>query len=161
MRLKVLSAAAAGWGTAAAFPANTDWDAVLPDAPNGCTSCHFDRKPIMDSSVVKIEGLPDKVVCGGRYEVTIAVPKGSALTSAFLARFDGGEIVKANDMLETNGSAVRLSEPAPLPGQWDFTWQAPDQPGEATMLVAANLANDDASPFGDQTHYLMRKVRVE
>jgi len=50
----------------------------------------------------------------------------------------GGEITHTSPQNNTNGVAA-----------WEFTWQAPAQPGTATLFGAGNSVNLDFTSFGD------------
>ena len=147
-------------GTALAKPPYATWDSVLPGSVDACQSCHFDHDAVRDSALIRVDGLPPVVAPGAVHEVVLTLNAEGARTGAFLARFDSGRVIGAAAGLEVRGAAVRAIEPLAMPARWSFRWQAPVAPGAIALMVAANAANDDASPFGDMTHYARREIVV-
>ncbi len=172
MRLSLLAAAAVGFaiysGGASAQPDGPPWNSFGGPASDTCASCHFDRPPVDPSPALSLEGLNEAVRLGGTYQLTIRLATPELLSAGFLlaARWDGGRpagrFVAGERAVETSGAAVRsIRTEVSVPGaaEWSFVWYAPDDGGgEVSFFLAANAANDDASPLGDEIH--LRQVRV-
>lgn len=149
-----------------AYPEGAPW-------PHGktseakCSSCHFDIPPIKDSQAIKIEGLDGELRVGQTYGIAVRFSPDSGKIAGFLAYFEGltddaGELRSLKDT-EARGDAVRstaVQKISETPAVWNFHWTAPTMPGPVTMHIAANAANDDASPFGDEVHYRILALDV-
>ena len=148
-----LAAAALLPVAAAAFPDGAPWDA-LDDPDGACASCHFGGDPVAQSDALTIEGAGGPLLPGETYALTLRFAPENAPVAGFLATFepaDGGSIV-AREGLEARGASVRSVAAVPAGGAgaaWTFEWTAPAAPGRVALHIAANAANDDASPFGD------------
>lgn len=148
-------------GSAHAYPDGAPWGASDPDATESCASCHYDYDPVMDSAAIAIEGLPESVMPGARYSLSVAFDAETAVTTGFqltvrAAGGDGGAFTSSDDDIEVAGAAARSTSPKPAggPTRWLLEWEAPTVAFERIVfLVAASAANDDQSPLGDTIHY--------
>ena len=123
----------------------------------------------MESSpAFSVEGLDGPLQAGRTYTVHLRFSPDDGAVAGFLASFnsedDGAGAVIAADGLESKGAAVRSTAVKTLAQgstAWTFDWTAPDRQGPVTLLIAANAANDDASPFGDTIHYAAVPLEVQ
>ena len=151
---------------AAAYPEGAPWPERPASAGASCASCHYDSPAVDASPAIEVEGLDD-VRAGQSYDVRLQFTPPSGEVAGFLAFFereneDVGELAQAGEA-EVNGAAIRsvkVEELAGKPAVWTFRWTAPASAGPVAMHIAANAANDDASPFGDDVHYRVLTVEV-
>ncbi|MGH7481555.1 MAG: choice-of-anchor V domain-containing protein [Longimicrobiales bacterium] len=136
-----------------------------------CRACHFGAELNAPGAVLRIEGLPAAYRPGDAYDLSVVL-SGEPLPRAgfeLAARFAGGAAHGAQaGELEAIGSDVAVTAagtPTVLyahqtlagtdpdePGvaRWRLRWRAPAGPrGDVAFHVSANVANDDASAFGD------------
>lgn len=150
-----------------AYPEGAPWGSANPAAAETCGSCHYDYEPVADSSSLVLDGIPDTVVAGEAYELTLHFDSPDARISGFQIVADAGERsagrfeTDRND-IESTGSASRSIRPQPAADDfvWPLRWRAPREPGEVTLYAAASSANDDQSPFGDTIHYRQFHIAV-
>ena len=151
-------------GLARAYPEGAPWGAADPAADEHCASCHWERKPVMASRALDIDGLPRRVDAGREYVLTLTLKGTGARTSGFqlIASAEGqpaGAFSSADADVEPAPleAALRSTAPRPASGdmaRWRFVWRAPATlAGPVTLHAAASAANDDGSPFGDEIHY--------
>jgi len=150
-------------------------DGPLPGMTGGfgeptCHSCHFDRRVNDPRGTLRLEGVPRTYSPGREYPITVIVRRGATsgggfeMSARFLAAPDTGrqagrlrsadartQVVSGKEsdvqyIQHTDvGSALSRGE-----GRWTTLWTAPiDGSGPVAFHVAANAANDDASPLGD------------
>ena len=156
-----LSAAAVFFTTALAYPEGAPWGAANPQADESCSSCHFGGEPVMNSAALTIAGLPPDGEAGQSYPLTITFAHPDAVVSGFqlIAAGNGtaaGTFTSDEEDIETVGEAARSTVARKAAGTWTWqlVWHAPD-PFVLPLVfyVAASVANDDLSPFGDTIHY--------
>lgn len=138
--------------------------------PN-CRTCHFENPLNAPGGALTIE-LPSAYTAGRDYPIIVTLRRTALERGGFeiVARFGAGPekgkqagtwTVPAGGLLQviksqkdpsltfvqhtTAGSATHT------PGTitWTMTWRAPDSRSPVQFNVAANAANDDASPVGD------------
>ena len=137
-----------------------------------CAVCHFDTQVDDGRGTIAISGLPSMYEPGRAYVLTVSLshPELGAGGFQLSARYAGGL------RQGTQAGALKALDPrvdvtglAELPVQyarhtydgtrpdsagakrtsWRIEWTAPADGGEVVLHVAANAANDDASPLGD------------
>lgn len=109
-----------------------------------------------------LTGLPEYVVAGEVYEMTLRFDAGAAPDAGFLLSASAGAFEAIDAFVDAKDSEIRSAAPAsPSNGvaSWSFVWRAGDDAADIiNFRAAANAANDDASPFGDEVHF--RKFEV-
>lgn len=137
-----------------------------------CHECHFDQ-PLNDASGrLSLGGVPDQYRGRQPYRITVTLERPGVTRAGFeiSARFASGEqrgrqagswralddrvqIIRSETdaallFVQHNGAG---SVPAnPGSASWTMEWAAPDSAMDDVQFnVAANAANDDASPLGD------------
>lgn len=157
---------------ASANPDGAPWGTARPDAPETCSSCHFDGAPGRQTgrATVLAEAL-ESYKPGSRYNwiVTVRAPVGAKAGFLLEARSrdggSGGFFTPFDEGLESKGSEIRSTAPRAAEEMgadmeqgaalWLVEWTAPtDAEAPVDIFLAANISNDDASPFGDQIEYL-------
>lgn len=154
-------AAAAAPITGFALPDETPWGRADGEA---CRDCHFGHPVEEPSGALELDGLPERFVTGETYWLVLELDTPEMRRAGFrvIARASGGppgrfEAVDA--ATETDGDRVRstlagsaLDEPGRA--RWIFRWHAPETApaGAIELEIAANAADDDASPLGDVIH---------
>jgi hypothetical protein len=137
-----------------------------------CHACHFDYDPDMPDGVLTIEGLPEVFDAGQTYRLMVVLTRTGMGIAGFelAARFAEGEhagtqagvFEPTDDRTEiTPGGKPAVSYvhhtragtalAAPDTARWSLRWTAPAT-GNVIFHVAANAANDDASPFSDHVY---------
>ncbi len=150
-------------GGAMAQPGGAPWNNFGGPGGESCTECHFDRAAVEPSTALSLEGLRGSLERGAVYRLTVRLATPDLATAGFLLavrREDGrpaGRFAVNNARTESLQAAVRSTETGTATSgglaQWSFHWQAPeDGGGTVTFFLAANAANDDASPLGDTIH---------
>lgn len=156
--------------------------AAYPDAPPPgmtggfgeptCVQCHFAGFQPASGGGLEIEGVPTKYEPGSRYVLTIALDRPGMERAGFelAARFAEGLArgrqagafhPLADDAMVTELGGVvyvhqtlggsQLAEPGRA--RWRIEWTAPTPAaGPVVFHVAANAANGDESPLGDQVY---------
>jgi len=147
--------------------------------PN-CRACHFDGALNAPGGRLALGGVPSAYVPGRTYPVTVTLRKNDLRRGGFeiVARFasgsrkgkQAGAWIVAKDgrlqMVEGQQDPALLvvqhttaGSAAPAPGaiSWTLQWIAPVSTAPVQFNLAANAANDDASPLGDFI-YLTRTV---
>lgn len=138
---------------ATAFPDGPPWDAV---AGRGCAECHFGGDLVEESSALRVEGLPARIVPGKLYRLTLILDDPSAAAAGYLLAIRDGEgeagtLRAPGPGSETRGALARST--APDARTWQLEWQAPARPVAGLRLEFwANAADGDGSPFGDRIH---------
>ena len=152
---------------AVAYPEGAPWGSANPAAVENCGSCHYDYEPVADSASLVLDGLPDAVVAGECYELTIRFEARDARVSGFQIVADAGEspagrFESERDDIESTGGASRSTRPRSAADGfvWPLRWLAPGEAADVIFHVAASSANDDQSPFGDTIHYRQIDVAV-
>lgn len=142
-----------------AYPEGAPWGAADPSAAEHCASCHWERKPVMASQALRIDGLPRRVLPGQDYVLTLYLEGTEARISGFQVIASAGAFRSTDADVEVAPieASIRSTAPRPTTGnvaRWRFNWQAPAAMSAPLILhAAASAANDDGSPFGDQIHY--------
>ena len=147
--------------TAAAFPDGAPWEAAEQE---GCGQCHFDVPVVNDSSAVSIVGLPDRIVAGAVYRLTLELMADDMLRAGFLlsakhGEEPGGRFTATDARTMTLNAQARSTQTGSVRSQsgkmlWTLEWTAPESIDRPIVLdVWTNSANDDNSPFGDATHH--------
>ena len=150
-----------------AYPEGAPWGSANPAAVETCGSCHYDYEPVANSSSLTLIGMPETVVAGEAYDLTVRFAAPEARMSGFQILADAGDRSAGHfnsdrDDVESTGGAARSTRPQPVSDgfAWPLRWRAPCEPGELTFHLAASSANDDQSPFGDTIHYRQLTVAV-
>lgn len=139
-----------------AYPDAAPWGAANPAAAESCASCHYDFEPVLESTALTLDGLPDRPRPGKSYALTIAFAPESAEASGFQLIATAGRLSAEAPDIESENNASRSTEVRTEddPLTWQVDWQAPDALNEPIVFyLAASAANHDQSPFGDQIHY--------
>jgi len=129
----------------------------------GCAACHFDGPVQTDSEALILKGLPERLVPGRRYDLTVELtdsPMDKAGFMIFFHQTSGpvGEAASNVDGVETQGAKARsklegTTPQAPGSAQWHLRWLAPESiEGPVRVTLWSNAANGDDSPFGDKIH---------
>jgi hypothetical protein len=144
-----------------AHPDGAPWGAARPSAAENCATCHFDSEAIQDSSLLRVDGLPETPVARETYELTIFFYDPDAVTAGFqlIAQAEGdraGNFVSQASDVEFIGAAIRST--AALKNDqkvnWIIQWQTPAMLSLPIFFyVAATAANNDGSPLGDRIHF--------
>lgn len=143
-------------GAAFANPNGAPWGAAKPGAGQDCAACHFDYDPALQSELLSLEGLPERLSPGGAYDLILRLAPSDAAIAGFMLSASGGAFKARGGGVEVNEQEARSTEPAAAEegALWKLTWTAPDTlPDEIFFYAAVNGANDDASPFGDIIHF--------
>lgn len=167
--LAVFATATITLGAVRAFPNGAPWGSANPAAEQNCASCHFGAEPIIDSTALLIKGLPQQLLPGGVYELEVILKDVNAATAGFqLFAFsvDGpaGTVVSSEAGVEFIGAAIRSTVPIQEDAgfSWTLQWRTMQVISSPIIFyVAANAANDDASPFGDTIHFRSYKLLTE
>lgn len=137
-----------------------------------CHQCHFDNRIGEPSGRLTVSGVPRTYVPGARYTLKIALRRpglsrgGFQIAARFasgpLAGAQAGALAPADDRVQVVRDPARPAiafaqhtvggTRAPRAGdlEWIVRWVAPDKARDPVVFhVAANAANDDASPLGD------------
>ncbi len=80
---------------------------------------------------------------------------------AFADGETAGKFASDDTAIDVQGSQVRSSVARAVKDAatvWHVTWTSPSEREPVSFFFAAVSANDDASPFGDQSHY--RRYRL-
>lgn len=118
----------------------------------------------MESSALEIGSWPESFIAGKRYLLTLRFSPSEANIAGFqVTAMAGGEgepedagVFACNaDGVEISASGIRSIVPRRIEDglSWTFAWLAPTNPTDIVLYVAASVANDDGSPFGDVIHY--------
>ena len=137
-----------------------------------CQQCHWEN-PLNDpAGRIEVAGIPDTYTPGERYVITVTLTRPDLRRAGFQmsaregglnmnAGHDAGTLQPTDELAAAvTGEAasvtyVQHSERGTIvdpPGTaaWRVEWTAPDTEGVPVLFhVAANAANDDASPLGD------------
>jgi hypothetical protein len=135
-----------------------------------CRLCHFDNRLNDPAGRVEIAGVPARYEAGRPYVLTVGVRRAGIHVAGFemtaraadgpRAGQQAGSLVGPDRLTRVvfePGATVqylqhtRPGSAAPSgEGRWTIRWTAPSPPmGTVAFHVAANAANDDASPLGD------------
>lgn len=137
-----------------------------------CHQCHFDNPIGEPSGRLTLSSVPRIYVSGARYALKIALRRpglsrgGFQIAARFaagpLAGAQAGRLAPADDRVQVVHDPARPAidyaqhtaggTRAPRAGEleWTVRWIAPDEARDPVVFhVAANAANDDASPLGD------------
>ena len=169
MRLCIAAAAALSMaaGEGLAHPDGAPWGAADPSAAEPCASCHFDGEPGRQTGRAVVAGeIPKAYVAGMTYTfvVTVRAPKAAKIGFLLEARLrdgadGGGGFISYEEGIETKGAEIRSTTPRAAEANgfasWALRWMAPeDAAAPVEFFLAANVSNDDQSPFGDRIEYL-------
>lgn len=137
-----------------------------------CAVCHFDTQADDGRGTIALAGLPAMYAPGQTYQLTVSLshPDLSAGGFQLSARHaEGGRQGMQAGSLRALDARVDVTGLTELPVQyarhtydgtrpdsagvkrtsWRVEWTAPSDGGVVAFHVAANAANDDASPLGD------------
>ena len=137
-----------------------------------CAVCHFDTQVDDGRGTIDLGGLPTVYVPGQSYVLTVSLSHPSLEVGGFqlsARHTDGGRQGMQAGTLRPLDARVDVTSLTDLPVQyarhtfdgtrtdsagvrrlsWRVEWTAPANGGEVAFHVAANAANDDASPLGD------------
>ncbi len=137
-----------------------------------CHQCHFDNPMSEPAGRLTVSGVPRTYAPGARYALKIALRRpglsrgGFQIAARFasgpLAGAQAGSLAPADDRVQVVRDPARPAiayaqhtvggTRAPRAGEleWTVRWVAPERARDPIVLhVAANAANDDASPLGD------------
>jgi hypothetical protein len=134
-----------------------------------CQACHQDNPINTPGGELSLTGIPERYTPGETYPITVRLKKPELARGGFsmAARFVSGESARRqagewqadervtfNTDAQTNvryaqHSSVGSRPAAPGSIEWELHWKAPIDAGPIQFNVAANAANDDASPLGD------------
>ena len=160
----------------------------LPNVTGGfgepsCHSCHFDNPVNAPGGSLAVKGVPHTYAAGHEYEISVTLTRAGLARGGFeiAARFASGP-EKAKQAGTWRAAAPRLQvvasklDPivlfvqhttagsvAPSPGStsWTMSWVAPAAATAPVQFnVAANAANDDASPLGDYIYLASAVARA-
>ena len=156
-------------GAALAAPDGVDW--TVADTAAACGGCHLSSPPAQASPAISIDGLPERLVAGREYLLTIALEDSALVNAGFLLtiRSDGaaGELTAVDERVETAGHQARSTwhgsfPPDPGRASWSLRWRAPAAPTAAIRFdVWANAGNDDLSPLGDRLHHRVLSPKID
>ncbi len=137
-----------------------------------CQQCHWEN-PLNDpAGRIAITGVPDTYTPGEEYLITVTLERPDLRRAGFqiaaregginmAAGHDAGTLRPTDELARTaigglgNTTYVQHTEAGtkvakPGSAAWTIAWTAPDAAGVPVVFhVAANAANDDASPLGD------------
>lgn len=150
---------------ALARPDGAPWDHDGGPGRPDCTACHFDGAPTRgEPSPFMLEGLPATARPGASYSLRLRIDDPSVARAGFLmtAEANGapaGAFMVSDATTQAHGAAIRSVDAAPA--GWRFTWTAPPAlAGDVMFYLAANAADDDASPFGDRIHLAVFSLKA-
>lgn len=154
MRILAAILAAAGLPAAVcAYPEGAPWNHAGVEGGADCTACHFDQPVTTQSERIVVEGFPARYEAGAIYPVTIRLSEAGPVNGFQMAVSGSGEtgcFTPGDASTEAEGHAVRSVEPGQV---WTMNWHAPQSAsGPVRVWIAVNLANGDASEFGDRIH---------
>ena len=160
--------AASGPGTANAFSDGAPWGAANAAAAENCSTCHFDREAVNNSRDLTLLGVPQKVMPGATYELTLVL-KGKFSTAGFqifvrTTEQPAGTFVASVPGTEAVAASVRSILPLRQEDgvAWRLRWQAPVNIKRSVVFyVAACAANADASPMGDTIHFRVYEIKFD
>lgn len=157
-------------------------DGPVPHVAGGfgdgtCHACHQDFPPNAAGGALSIEGIPQRYRANRSYQISIAVARpgmlsgGFALTARFAAGPQNGRqagawrIADARAQTAAEDDEVRFVTHTELgaavsegKAAWTITWIAPPHSAWPVQFnIAANAANDDASPLGDYIYAAERR----
>lgn len=148
----------------------------LPNMTGGfgdqtCRLCHFDDDLNAPGGSLTLDGVPATYTPGRRYEITVRIARAEIVRGGFeiAARFASGPqagrqagtwhidaprlqtVTSQTDPSLVFVQHTTAGTDASTPGSvtWTFAWTAPVSDAPVQFNVAANAANDDASPLGD------------
>lgn len=153
-----------------AFPEGAPWEMT---ADEGCSACHFDGPVHAESEALSLEGLPDRIIPGQTYDLTLRLTDHTMEKAGFMIFFQQmsgplGQTESESERVETQGAKARsslagASPETPGAARWRLRWTAPGPiDGPVRVTVWGNSANADDSPFGDRIHrkvFLAQPVR--
>lgn len=151
-------------------------DGPLPAHTGGfgeptCHACHFDQPLAPPGARLSVAGFPPSYTPGERYLLTLrldapglrrggfelavraAEGEGAGAQAGALSALDERVRILAAGRPAVEYAQHTLAGTRPAAGRlsWRVAWTAPARPAPAVVLhVAANAANDDASPLGDR-----------
>ena len=137
-----------------------------------CTVCHFDTEADDGRGTIELAGLPAMYVPGATYQLTLSLAHPELGIGGFqlsARHADGARQGTQAGSLRAVDARVDVTGTTDLPIQyarhtydgtrldsagvkrigWRIQWIAPADGGAVVFHVAANAANDDASPLGD------------
>lgn len=141
------------YGPAHGFPDGAPWGM---DVADGCVMCHFDGEPETDTTALTLTGLPDILKAGELYALTVSLTAPDmAASGMMISAWLNGRPIGTMQAPDNRGEAKdNKARSANAPAPWHIAWQAPhldkSGAGEIEIVVWANAANGDGSPFGDR-----------
>lgn len=171
--LSILLAIAAGAGALAAKQLSLHSDGPQPGHSGGfgeptCHACHFDYALNEGDAEIRVDSLPDSYESARSYPLRLVVRHAELKRGGFqiTARYEDGTSAGSFEISDTAHLRVQrakgityLSHSAGgsklVHGDsivWRFKWLAPAGDRRVVFNVAANVANDDASEFGDRIY---------
>jgi hypothetical protein len=109
-----------------------------------------------------LTGLPARARPGARYRAALTIDAPEIRAAAFLIRAEcagvpSGRFAPLDDRTEAVGAAIRSTAAglarSSREARWNFRWTAPSAcRAGVVFFIAANVADDDASPFGDEIY---------
>ncbi|MBB5518871.1 choice-of-anchor V domain-containing protein [Amphiplicatus metriothermophilus] len=144
-----------------ALPDGADWSHDGGPGRPDCSACHFDAAPLRQDARLTLDGLPERIEPGARYDLALTLSAETLKVAGFVLRAEmngaeAGAFEPLGEGLEAKGGALRSNAKGARPDApgrvvWRFRWTAPEElAGPVRFYVAANAGNDDLSPFGDQ-----------
>ncbi|RMD88315.1 MAG: hypothetical protein D6807_06050 [Alphaproteobacteria bacterium] len=154
-------------GPAAAYPDGPPWEAAEDVA--GCTACHSDGGPLVGDSALRIVGLPQRVTPGERHRFHVRLTDPGMRRAGYLLalraeRGAAGTLAACDDRSEALAAKARSTAAGSgVEGgggvDWCLAWQAPEAiAGTIRIILWANAANGDDSPFGDRIYRLESSI---
>lgn len=136
-----------------------------------CSLCHSDHRKNARGGRLELVGLPDRIVPGAAYEMSVILEHPDLRNGGFQLAFrlaDGTpagkvsslsqqtQVVSAadQDYLQHTKEGLQPEKEGII--RWAFRWVASGVSGPVHLHIAANAANDDASALGDHIFTLER-----
>lgn len=161
-----------------AFPEGAEAGHSGAPGQDDCSACHFAGANPTEYSGLVLEGLPDSVSAGKRYELVLKLSDPEGRVGGFqlyaasdnFGELEPGEGQKTLEQTDANGAQkiyVTHAHPAATEphkngeqvAQWRFHWTAPEELNELMFYIAAVAGDGDDSPVGDNVYLLEVPVR--
>ena len=161
--------------SAQAGTARTESDRPLPAHTGGfgeptCGACHIQADVNAGTGSLTLDGLPLEYAGGVTYDLAITLAQRGLAAGGFQmsSRFTDG--AQAGTLTATSNDSTRVAvttaggiryihhvyagtrRSAPDTIAWQIRWTAPAAGGTIMFHIAANAADDDASPLGDMIY---------
>ena len=126
-------------------------------------ACHFDGPVHAQSTALSLTGLPDRIMPGESYDLTVRLADREMDKAGFMIFFHqtsgpAGVAVSVSDEVDTKGAKARSTGAGTAKNEsgvarWRLRWKAPESlAGPVRATLWGNAANADESPFGDRIH---------